>query len=257
MKPTPKSKQKAEGRGQKNKFSRSSALIPHPSALSAILAFGPHPDDIEFGVGGVIVKETRAGRKAHFVVCSRGESATNGTPEERKLEAEKAASMLGATLEFIDLDGDAHLEMRATHSITLARIIRRLRPAVILAPSLVENQHPDHYKLGALVRDAAKLARYGGFKELKDVPPHTIEHLFYYAGTPETEPRDITPILIDVSEPSVMSAWRGSMEAHVTQHRTRNYVDLQIARARVRGLCTGVEYAIAIFPNDPLVVDSL
>ena len=48
-----------------------------------LLAFGAHPDDIEFGCGGVIAAETQAGRKAHFVVCSRGEAASNGTPKRR------------------------------------------------------------------------------------------------------------------------------------------------------------------------------
>ena len=45
-----------------------------------LLAFGAHPDDIEFGCGGVIARETQAGHKAHFIVCSRGEAGTHGTP---------------------------------------------------------------------------------------------------------------------------------------------------------------------------------
>ena len=94
-----------------------------------LLAFGAHPDDIEFGCGGVIAKETRAGRKAHFVICSRGEAGTHGTPEQRVAEAKKSAALLGATVEFIELDGDAHLEVRAAHAIKLAGIIRRVRRA--------------------------------------------------------------------------------------------------------------------------------
>src|SRR5882724_8343943 len=125
-----------------------------------LLAFGAHPDDIEFGCGGVIARETRAGRAAHFVVCSRGEAGTNGTPKQRVAEAKQAAAILGATIEFIELDGVAHLEIRAAHAIKLAGIIRRVRPGIVLAPSLVENQHPDHWRLGQLVRDATRLARY-------------------------------------------------------------------------------------------------
>ena len=52
----------------------------HPPERAPLLAFGAHPDDIEFGCGGVVALETRAGRPAHLVVCSRGESATHGTP---------------------------------------------------------------------------------------------------------------------------------------------------------------------------------
>src|ERR1700677_6634 len=108
--------------------------------LAPLLAFGAHPDDIEFGCGGVIARETSAGRKAHFVICSRGEAGTYGTPRKRTAEAKKSAALLGATVEFIELDGDAHLDIRAAHAIKLAGILRRVRPSVVLAPSLVENQ---------------------------------------------------------------------------------------------------------------------
>ena len=135
--------------------------------FAPLLAFGAHPDDIEFGCGGVVARETQAGRPAHFVICSRGESATHGTPARRTSEAGRAARLLGATLEFIELDGDASLEPRAAHALRLAAIIRRVRPGIVFAPSLVENQHPDHPRLGRLVRDAARLARYGGVARLR------------------------------------------------------------------------------------------
>jgi N-acetylglucosamine malate deacetylase 1 len=233
---------------------RTPKSLPEPAPL---LAFGAHPDDIEFGCGGVIANEARAGRKAHFVICSRGEAGTHGTPAQRVVEAKKSAAELGATVEFIELDGDAHLEVRVAHAIKLAGILRRLRPGVVLAPSLVENQHPDHARLGQLVRDASRLARYGGMKELRGKPAHAIEQLFFYAVTPEAEPSDITPVLIDVSAPEVLAAWTLAMEAHVSQVSARGYVELQLTRARLRGLCAGISHAIALFPNDPPVLNSL
>jgi LmbE family N-acetylglucosaminyl deacetylase len=222
-----------------------------------LLAFGAHPDDIEFGCGGVIAKETRAGRAAHFVICSRGEAGSHGPPTQRVREAKKSAAILGATIEFIELDGDAHLEVRAAHAIKLAGIIRRSRPRIVLAPSLAENQHPDHAKLGQIVRDACRLARYGGLKELRRVPPHAIGQLFYYAVTPEAEPTSVTPVLVDVSAPEILNAWTSAMEAHATQVAARSYVELQLARARLSGLRAGIGHAIALFPNDPLVLSSL
>ena len=225
--------------------------------LTPLLAFGAHPDDIEFGCGGVIAKETRAGRAAHFVICSRGEAASHGTPKQRVAEAKKSAALLGATIEFVELDGDSHLEVRAAHAIKLAGIIRRVRPGIVLAPSLVENQHPDHPRLGQLVRDACRLARYGGVNELRKSSPHAIGQLFYYAVTPEAEPANITPVLIDVSAPDVLKAWTSAMEAHASQISARNYVELQLTRARLRGLRAGAGHAIALFPNDPIVLDSL
>ena len=127
----------------------------------------------------------------------------------------------------------------------------------MLAPSLVENQHPDHARLGQLVRDAARLARYGGLKELRHRPPHAIEQLFFYAVTPESEPPGIIPVLIDVSAPEILAAWTAAMEAHSSQTSARSYVELQLTRARLRGLRAGIGHAIALFPNDPLVLDSL
>ena len=122
-------------------------------------------------------------------------------------------------------------------------------------PSLVENQHPDHFRLGTLVRDACRLARYGGIKELTESPPHAVERLLYYSLSPEAEPTDKTAILVEVSE--VVSTWTKAMEVHASQMRTRNYVELQLTRARLRGLSAGLGHAIALFPNEPLIVSSL
>jgi len=222
-----------------------------------VLAFGAHPDDIEFGCGGIIASEILAGRQAHFVICSRGESATHGTPAVRTAEAEEAAAVLGATVEFVELDGDAHLEPKPAHAIRLAAIIRQVRPGFVLAPSLVENQHPDHPRLGRLVRDAARLARYGGVAKLRANPAHSIGPLLYYVISQEAEPAGVLPLLMDISDPKVVAAWTAAMEAHASQLKTRDYVELQLARARVQGLRAGVEYAQALYSNDPLVFGSL
>ena len=83
------------------------------------------------------------------------------------------------------------VEVRVAHVLRLASLIRGVRPDVVLAPSLAENQHPDHPKLGRMVRDAARLARYGGVKELRNSAPHAIGTLLFYAVTPEAEPADL------------------------------------------------------------------
>ena len=235
-------------------------MKPTPSSRAdsdGLLVFGAHPDDIEFGCGGVIAAESRAGRSVHLVICSSGEAGTNGTPSQRVKESETAARLLGATVEFLKLDGDAHLEVKAAHAITLAGIIRRRRPVTLLAPTLVENQHPDHAKLGRLVRDAARLARYGGLRELRRASSHAITQLLYYAVTADAEPSDVQPVLIDVSAPEILAMWTAAMEAHASQLKTRNYVELQLARATVNGSRCGVRAAIPLFPNDPLKFDSL
>lgn len=232
-------------------------ILKSPTDRAPLLAFGAHPDDIEFGCGGVVALETRAGRPAHFVVCSRGEASTNGTPKQRTAEAKKAAALLGATLEWAKLDGDARLEIKSAHAIKLAKIIRRVRPAIVLAPSMAANQHPDHSRLGRIVLDAARLARYGGLKDLRGQPRHAIAQLFFYAVTPSAEPAGISPILVDVSAPAVLAAWTAAMKAHASQAGTRNYAELQLLRAHLCGQRAGVGHAIALFPNDPPLVGSL
>jgi LmbE family N-acetylglucosaminyl deacetylase len=227
---------------------------PDPAPL---LAFGAHPDDIEFGCGAIVALETRAGRPAHLVVCSRGESGSRGTPAVRRREAQRGAALLGASLEFIELDGDGQLEVRPAHALALARIIRRQRPALVLAPSLSPNQHPDHPRLGQLVRDAVRLARYGGLARLKPLAPHAVEALFFYALTRESEPPGELPVLIDVSDPEVVLAWTASMNAHASQVAGRDYPGLQLARSRVHGHQAGVAHAQALYPGDPIVFGSL
>ncbi len=232
-------------------------MLDNLTEKAPLLVFGAHPDDIEFGCGGIVAQEVRAGRPVHLVVCSRGEAGTRGTPEIREAESQAAARILGASLEFMELDGDAHLRVSAEHAISLAGVIRQVRPEIVIAPSLVENQHPDHARLGRLVRDAARLARFGGLSELKGSAPHSIGSLFYYALSLEAEPRDLSPILYDVSGEETLATWMAAMEAHGSQVLAKPYVEAQLTRARLRGLSAGLGHAIALFPADPVVVGGL
>jgi LmbE family N-acetylglucosaminyl deacetylase len=107
------------------------------------------------------------------------------------------------------------------------------------------------------VCDAARLACFGGLRELAASPPHRISQLLFYAVTREAEPDNISPVLIDISRPEVVAAWVAAMEAHASQTGARNYVEVQLARARLHGLGAAMEYATALFPADPLVFTSL
>jgi LmbE family N-acetylglucosaminyl deacetylase len=107
------------------------------------------------------------------------------------------------------------------------------------------------------VRDATRLARYGGVADLRSLTPHAIGELFFYAVGPGAEPSGTPPVLIDISAPEIMSVWTAAMEAHASQMKTRNYVELQLARARVHGLNAGLGHAQPLWPNAPLVFSSL
>jgi hypothetical protein len=63
--------------------------------------------------------------------------------------------------------------------------------------------------------------------------------------------------LIDVSDDEILADWISAMQAHASQTNSRDYIELQLKRARLNGLRAGVENAIALFPNDPPVMDSL
>jgi len=108
-----------------------------------------------------------------------------------------------------------------------------------------------------LVLNASRLARYGGIQELQDQPRHVTPQLFYYAVAPDAEPRDITPIYIDVSAPEMVAQWQAAMEAHASQTQARNYVEMQLTRARLSGMRCGVQHAVALFPSSPIVFPSL
>ena len=229
-------------------------MSPKRSRPLRILATGAHPDDIEFACGGVLLAEAARGSEINLLLCSRGEAGSNGTPEEREAEARVAAKQLGAQLEFIELGGDSHIERANGNALAIARQIRTAKPHILLSSVSSPDQHPDHAVVGALCREGARFARYGGIAELRDLKPHAIEHHFQYAVTPGAEPRSLS-VRVDIS--AHFAAWVQLMECHQTQLRTRSYIELQTARARLLGAEAGVAYAQALFPCDHLLVDSL
>ena len=105
-----------------------------------------------------------------------------------------------------------------------------------------------------MVRTACRLARYAGFAELTTQPFHEISGLFFYAITAEAELPE-PPVLVDVSP--VLPTWTAAMSAHASQAAMRNYVELQLTRARVFGLRAGVSHAQPLWPAEPLVVSAL
>ncbi len=218
-----------------------------------ILAVGAHPDDVEFGCAPILIQEVRKGHEARILVTSKGEASSAGTPEERGQEARDAARIIGAAIQFLELGGDCHIERNPANVLTLAREIRRFKPEVVLAPHLGENQHPDHAVVGKIVRDAARLARYGGLQDLEDLPPHPIMSLYYYTITQVFV--DPPELVVDVS--AAREAWEAAIQCHKSQMRTRNYLDLVMSRARTLGAAVGVEYATGLWLNDPIRLGSL
>jgi bacillithiol biosynthesis deacetylase BshB1 len=115
-----------------------------------VLAFGPHPDDVELFCGGTVIRLGELGYSTGVVDMTRGEQASHGTPEQRQREAEAAAAELG--VRFRDNLGlpDTALAPTPDQLATVVRALRRRRPEIVLAP-WIEDRHPDHAAAGALV----------------------------------------------------------------------------------------------------------
>lgn len=218
-----------------------------------ILCIGAHPDDVEFGCAPVLIKEVEKGNEVKILVLSLGEAGSSGTPEGRKKEAEEAAKIIGAEIEFIEMGGDCKIEYKPQNSIALAKKIREYKPNIIIAPDVNENQHPDHAVAGKLARDAARMARYGGLAELKDLDIHKVDSLYYYVITQffGSSP----DILIDVTK--VQPKWQKAMEAHQSQLKSKKYLEMVMAWAKALGSAIGVDYAVGLKTNEPVQLNNL
>ena len=98
-----------------------------------------------------------------------------------------------------------------------------------------------------------RLARYGGLAELRDLSPHRIKRHLEYAITPSAgSGQEQRTIRVDISE--YFARWVELMECHQTQLRTRRYIELQTARARLLGLESGIEYAQALYVPDAFLI---
>ncbi len=221
--------------------------------MTKILAIGAHPDDIEFGCGGLMIKEAEKGSQIKYVVCSLGEAGSSGTALGRKKESQDAAKLVGADIEFLNMGGDCNIINSPKNGFKIAEIIRKFKPEIILAPLLTENQHPDHSAVARMTRDASRFARYGGLKELKKYPTHQIGALYYYRSAVDFEsPPDI---IIDVT--GVHKKWVVAMECHKSQMKTKSYLELINTRAHALGKSIRTEYALALWSNDPIHLDNI
>lgn len=122
-----------------------------------ILAIFAHPDDVELAVGGTLLKMEHLGYRTGALDVTRGEMGTRGTIEGREEEAAAAARILKLDLrENLGL-ADGHVFVDDESRQKLVRVLRRLKPRVILTHQL-DDPHPDHDHIAHLVREAARLA---------------------------------------------------------------------------------------------------
>jgi len=218
---------------------------------SALVVFA-HPDDAEYMCGGTVASWTREGTEVHYCVITDGSAGSNepsATREEmaviREREQRAAAEVLGVrSLTFLGFrDGELEVNLGTRKAVT--RVVRRIRPDVILAPDPSRLwsgsgyiNHADHKAAGALALSAVmpdsptRLQ----FSELLDegLEPFEIPHLWLAAEQPDT--------YIDITK--TIDIKLAALAEHQSQHGEASAPWVR-ERARQLGDQGGVEYAEA------------
>jgi bacillithiol biosynthesis deacetylase BshB1 len=119
-----------------------------------LLVFGPHPDDIEIGLGGTIAKHTSEGHAVGLCDLTEGEMSSNGTIEQRREEAAAAARVLGAAWRENLRWPDGEIAATPATIRSAVDLIRRHRPRAIAVPYW-DDRHPDHVAASQALRVAA------------------------------------------------------------------------------------------------------
>jgi N-acetylglucosamine malate deacetylase 1 len=157
-----------------------------------VLAIAAHPDDVEQTCGGTLIRMAAKGYRNGVLDLTAGDMGTRGTPELRIEESQRAASYLQLEWRQNLRWPDARLENHVSARMTLAGVIRRIRPRVVILPYWT-GRHPDHYRASEIGFEACFLA---GLKRLEeDVPPHRPFKILYsslYANVTPTFVVDIS-----------------------------------------------------------------
>jgi len=191
-----------------------------------VLALGAHPDDIELGCAGLILKLKASGARVHGLTFTRGEKGTD-RPGQRELESKKAA-------EFLGLDGHQVLDFPDTglqEKIPLLKgviesKIKELGATMVLTHTDVD-VHGDHRAVFAATREAARSVR-------------TVLCYEDVSTTDQFSPNfhvDITHYIDDHLRACAL---------HRTQSH-RSYMDPQVIQGRAahRGMQIGAHFAMA------------
>ena len=146
-----------------------------------ILAIGAHPDDIELGAAGTLIKHVNMGCSVGMLDLTRGELGTRGNADLRDKEAELAKNYISAS--FRDNLGlkDGFIEEDEQSVKLLVQKIRLYRPKIILC-NAVRDRHPDHGVAASLVLKAVfsaglpKIETLHNGKSQKPFRPNAVYH---------------------------------------------------------------------------------
>jgi LmbE family N-acetylglucosaminyl deacetylase len=122
-----------------------------------ILAIGAHPDDIEYGCGGTLLKMRHEhDADIHFFIATYGEHG--GVPEHRIKEQEQAADFLGVKDIHWGGFNDTQMELNRDLIGSIENVIRDIKPEVVFV-NYPDDTHQDHRNLGQATVIAARYCR--------------------------------------------------------------------------------------------------
>jgi len=185
-----------------------------PLKPKVVLGVAAHPDDLEFVAAGSIAKFIAEGAKGYYFILTNANKGTTDrslTPDRlrdmRRAEQRAAAKRLGVTDVFFGDYEDGALECAQAVKRDIARIIRTVRPDVVITmdPTMVYDiergfiNHPDHRAAGQATLDAVyPLARdHLSFPELlaEGLEPHKVKTVLLTHFGQENAFVDITPYI--------------------------------------------------------------
>jgi bacillithiol biosynthesis deacetylase BshB1 len=221
-----------------------------------LLAIGPHPDDIEIGIGCTIAKHTQLGHRVGLCDLTAGEMGSNGTVEERLAEGEKAREVLGAAWRVNLRLPDRALGSSPEQAIRIASLVRAARPRVVAIPYW-QDRHPDHVAASHLLTDAIFSAGLRRFPAQGEAWKPT--SICYYFINDVATPS----FVVDVS--AQYDTKRRALACHVTQFRpsgdgavatrltSSRFAQLIESRDAQFGAACDADYAEGFVVRQPLV----
>lgn len=223
-----------------------------------LLVFGPHPDDIEIGLGGTIARHTAAGDRVGLCDLTEGELSSNGTPAGRRVEADAAARVLGAAWRENLRWPDGGIATTPPLVQSAVELIRRHRPRTVAIPYW-DDRHPDHVAASHVLRVAT--FRSGLRRYLPDSDPWQPEWVCYYFINDSVTPS----FVVDVSEQysrkrEALDCYRsqfaptgeGADGAVATRLTASTFRQLVESRDAQFGALAGVGFAEGIVVREPV-----
>lgn len=160
-----------------------------------ILAIGVHPDDIELGCSGTLLKHIDLWYKVGLCDLTQGELGTRWSAQTRIAEAAKAEKLLGAvTRENLNM-ADGYFQHNEENINKIIQIIRKYQPDIVFA-NAPKDRHPDHGRAAKLIADACFYAGLIKIETGQDARrPKAVYHYVQDQNLPADFVVDISPYI--------------------------------------------------------------